>query len=494
MEDYTTASGSTSTEENVEIVIVPPNKQMDEFNVNVSVDSSMIEEETGLLLQNSISFSKDDWNTVEKIYKEEDIDIPVKLSKDGGTALHIAVAEGHTDFVKKLLEKMNKQDLAVKNNASNTAFFLAAASKRVEIVKAMMKKNEDIVKIRGDNDILPLHKATLIGDKETVEYLYEATADEILDHDNDHIELLISLINRSWYDNGQEIPDSAFELVECLWKQVMLLVLDDSQILEIIRKPWSLIFEAAKQGNLRFLDIIFSRYPDLMFEVDENNYTILHVAVMYLRRNIFNAMYHISPFNNLVVQDTNKEGNNILHLAAKLPPVETPDIESLALHYKMQIEMRWFKRVKRILHPVVAEAKNNEGKTPRALSTEQHNELRAKADKWAKDIANACIMGSTLIATVVFAALFTLLSLPDVKKADFNGQVPVDLALGLNLLTYSVEAMMVVFSATMFIVFKDGWLWVPVLLTVMAIFTALMFVGKTWTANGELLHSVNENW
>ncbi|XP_031269161.1 uncharacterized protein LOC116127669 [Pistacia vera] len=155
-----------------------------EFNVNVLVDSSTIEEETVLLLQNSISFSKEierrsrhfklyraalegDWNTTERIYKEEDIDILVKLSKDGGTALHISAAARHTGFVKKLLEKMNKEDLAVKNNAGNMAFFLAVASERVEIFKAMMKKNEDRVKIRGANDILPLHKAALIGDKET---------------------------------------------------------------------------------------------------------------------------------------------------------------------------------------------------------------------------------------------------------------------------------------------------------------------------------------
>ncbi|XP_031247658.1 ankyrin repeat-containing protein NPR4-like [Pistacia vera] len=671
MTDYAAASGCTSTEEKVEIVIAAPNKKMDEFNVNVPVDSSTIEEETVLLLQNSISFSKEierrsrhfklyraalegDWNTAEKIYKEEGIDIPVKLSKDGGTALHISAAAGHTGFVKKLLEKMNKEDLAVKNNAGNTAFFLAVASERVEIVRAMMKKNEDIVKIRGDNDILPLHKAALIGDKEMVEYLYEATADVILDHDNDRIELLISLINRSWYDaalhlverhpqialardkneetalhrlarlpvltrvldlnsievckksaiylynevkrdvtkrcqsmlgmqrvkernklslrdqmnereqqmnekrqsrtkrlgwrhrvyeakrqvhyTGQEIPDSAFELVECLWKQVMLLVLDDCQILEIIRKPRSLIFEAAKQGNLRFLDIIFSRYPDLMFEVDENNYTILHVAVMYRRRNIFNAMYHIGPFKDLVVRDTDKEGNNILHLAAKLPPVDTPDIESPALPYKMEREMWWFEGVKRILHPVVAEAKNNEEKTPRALFTEQHKELREKAEKWTKDNATACIMASTIITTVVFAALFTvpggtnenigtpiflrrasfivfaisdtialLLSSSSItmfvsvissrcEEADFHlRRITNDLALGVNLLLYSVEAMMVVFSATMFIVFKDGWLWVPVLLTVMVVFSTLMNVGKTWTVGGEVLHYVNEN-
>ncbi|XP_031275015.1 ankyrin repeat-containing protein NPR4-like [Pistacia vera] len=641
MEYYAAASGSTSIEENVEIVIVPPNKQMDEI------------ERRNRRFKLYRAASRGDWNTAERIYKEDEINIPVMLSKDGGTDLHIAAAAGHTGFVKKLLEQMNKEDLAVKNNAGNTAFFLAAASKKVEIVKAMMKKNEDIVKIRGDNDILQLHKAALIGDKETVEYLYEANADEILDHDNDHIELLISLINRGWYDValqlverhpqialardkneetalhrlarlpvltrildfnsikvcknsaiylynevkrdvinrcqsmlrmqrvkernklslrdqmneneqqmnekkqsrkkrlgwryqvyeaqsqvhyiGEEIPDSAFELVECLWKQVMLLVLDDFQILEIIKKPRSLIFEAAKQGSLRFLDIIFSRYPDLMFEVDENNHTILHVAVMYRRNNIFNTMYGIGLFKDFIVQDTDKEGNNILHLAAKLPPVDSPDIESPALPNKMEREMWWFEGVKKILHPVVAEAKNKEGKTPRALFTEQHKELRENASKWTKDIANAGIMVSAIIATMLFAALFTvpggtnknkgtpnflrrasfivfaisdtialLLSSFSItmflsvissrcEEADFFWRLTTDLGVGINLLLYSVEAMGVVFSATMFIVFKDGWLWVPVLLTVMAVFTMLMYVSKTWTVTEEVRHSVNKN-
>ncbi|KAJ0016961.1 hypothetical protein Pint_12269 [Pistacia integerrima] len=127
-------------------------------------------------------------------------------------ALHIAAAAGHTGFVKKLLEHMNKEALAVKNNAGNTGFFLAAASKRVEIVKAMVKKNEDIINIRGDNGMLPLHKAALIGDKETVEYLYKATRDEILDHDNDRIELLISLINRGLYDIALDLVQRHPEL------------------------------------------------------------------------------------------------------------------------------------------------------------------------------------------------------------------------------------------------------------------------------------------
>ncbi|KAJ0018398.1 hypothetical protein Pint_12348 [Pistacia integerrima] len=474
----------------------------------------MIEEETVLLLQNSISFSKEierrsrhfklyrgalegDWNTTERIYKEEDIDIPVKLSKDGAPLSIFQLQQGTLVF-----SNWRQKD---------------------------------------------------------VEYLYEATADVILDHDNDLIELLISLINRGWYDvslhlverhpqialardkneetalhrlarlpvltrildfnaiknckksaiylyTGQEIPDSAFELVECLWKQVMLLVLDDYP-------DWKLL------ENL----------------VDENNYTILHAAVRYRRRNIFNAMYHIGPFKDLLVRNTDKEGNNILHLAAKLPPVDTPDIESLVVTCLLKREIWWFEGVKRILHPVVAEAKNNERKTPRALFTEQYKELREKADKWTKKTANACIMVLVIIAIVVFATLFTvpggtkenigtpnflrrasfivfaisdtialLLSSYSItmflsvissrcEEADFFWPIGGDFARGMFSVLYSVEAMMGAFSATMFIVFKDGWLWVPVLLAIMVVFTTLMYVGKTLTINGEVLHAVYEN-
>ncbi|XP_031282076.1 ankyrin repeat-containing protein ITN1-like [Pistacia vera] len=444
------------------------------------------------------------------------------------------------DFVKKLLEKMNKR-ISCKNNAGNMAFFLAAASERVEIVKAMMKKNEDIVKIRGDNDIYR-SQAALIGDKEMVKERNEMSLRDRMNEREQRMNETkqrrkrlgwLCRIKEAEY-TGQEIPNSAFELFECLWEQVMLL--DDSQILEIIRKPWSLIFEATKQGNLQFLNIIFSTYPDLMFEVDENQYTILHFAIMYRSSNIFTAMCDIGLFKDFVARVTNKKGNNILHLATNLSPVDRPDVESPIVHLKMAIEMEWFERVKRILHPVVAEAKNKEGKTARAIFTEQHKELRNKVDKWTKKIANACIMESTLIATMVFAALFTIPSgtneeigtLHFVRRAsfivfaisdtialllscssllmflavissrcedvDFLRRVLYDLGWGLQLLLFFVEAMMVVFCATMFIVFKDGFLWMPILLMVMAIFAIFLYVGKTYNVAVEVSHSIHENW
>ncbi|KAJ0018776.1 hypothetical protein Pint_12318 [Pistacia integerrima] len=81
----------------------------------------------------------------------------------------------------------------------SNCFFLAAASGEVDIAEAMMEKHGDLVMIRGKDDMLPLHKAALMGNEEMVEYLCQATGYKLLDHDNDLIELFVSLINRRLY-------------------------------------------------------------------------------------------------------------------------------------------------------------------------------------------------------------------------------------------------------------------------------------------------------
>ncbi|KAJ0018096.1 hypothetical protein Pint_12337 [Pistacia integerrima] len=422
-----TSGSKEIVEESVVIVSCPAYEEMDEIETRKRH------------FKLYLAALKGDWDTAERIYKEDKIDLTVKLSKRGDTTLHIAVAAQRTSFVIKLVEQMKKEDLAIKNNSGNSAFFLAAASHSVEIVKAMIEKNEDVVTTRGDDHMLPLHKAALTGDKEIVEYLYEATRDELLDS-NDRFELLVNLINSGLYDvaldlvdthpeiatiRGKnektalhylarmpvptptfcvspvrrwkrlviytvkevrrtmqwvkdreeqrnslrnrkkqrekqwrksvslraqmdelisrsyflnaETPQAAIELTKCLWKQVILL--DDSQILNIIRKPWPLIFEAAKQGNLAFINIMLGAYPDLVFEVDENHYSIFHFAVMYRQLNIFNIIYDIGSFKDLLVQKTDEKGNNILHLAAKLPAKDLSDSESGEAAVQLQEEL-----------------------------------------------------------------------------------------------------------------------------------------------------------
>ncbi|KAF8400258.1 hypothetical protein HHK36_013555 [Tetracentron sinense] len=54
------------------------------------------------------------------------------------------------------------------------------------------------------------------------------------------------------------------------------------------------------------------------------------------------------------------------------------------------------------------EQKNKADKTPRELLTEEHKELVKAAEKWMKGTASSCMVVATLIATVMFAAAFTV--------------------------------------------------------------------------------------
>ncbi|KAJ0018391.1 hypothetical protein Pint_12345 [Pistacia integerrima] len=231
----TFASGNGSNEE-VEIVIASPYGQLADKQTRIRHLK---------LYQAAL---RGDWSMAEGIYKKHKNDIRVRISKEGDTALHIAAAAEQTDFLKNLVDNINKEDLATINNAGNTAFCLAAVSGNVELAQVMMNKmkkedlttkkgagktayclsvesqkvelpnmieestnlayvlerSRNLAMIRGRNEMLPLSMAALFGHKEMVQCLYEATDDESL-YDNDRIELLITLISNDLLERHSEL-------------------------------------------------------------------------------------------------------------------------------------------------------------------------------------------------------------------------------------------------------------------------------------------------
>lgn len=138
-----------------------------------------------------------DWNTADGIYKTHPEDIRARMSKGEDTALHIAASAKHIDFVNELVNKMTKEDLALKNSVGNTALCLAATTGMVELADLMLDKDASLAIIRGSEDMLPLHMAALLGHRAMVLHLYQVT-DSIL-NDEDRIDLLITLINTDLY-------------------------------------------------------------------------------------------------------------------------------------------------------------------------------------------------------------------------------------------------------------------------------------------------------
>nr|GEV12849.1 ankyrin repeat-containing protein [Tanacetum cinerariifolium] len=64
--------------------------------------------------------------------------------------------------------------------------------------------------------------------------------------------------------------------------------------------------------------------------------------------------------------------------------------------------------VESMIPPSYRERKNKDGLTPHELFTKEHRELVAKGEEWMKGTASQCMVVAALIATIVFAAAFTV--------------------------------------------------------------------------------------
>lgn len=162
---------------------------------------------------------------------------------------------------------------------------------------------------------------------------------------------------------------------------------------------------------------------------------------------------------------------------------------------------------------------NNQGKSPQELFTDEHTKLMEKGETWMRQTAAQCMVVAALIATIMFAAAFTLpggnnddnghpilmkksafkvfvvtdaislctscasllmfLAILTARYAenDFLRSLPVKLIVGLVTLFISIANMMIAFGASFFLLYARSMKWVPVLVTVLAGLPVILFVG-----------------
>lgn len=162
---------------------------------------------------------------------------------------------------------------------------------------------------------------------------------------------------------------------------------------------------------------------------------------------------------------------------------------------------------------------NYHGKTYWEIFMEKHKELLNNGEKWVKETANSCMLVSTLIATVLFAAAFTVpggndnnTGIPLLLGNDsllvfaildmlglfssmtaiilflailtsqyecegFLESLPKKIIVGLSFLFLSLAFMLVAFVATLTIVLDKRLEWVFIPITLLASLTVVLFLG-----------------
>ncbi|KAM1072911.1 hypothetical protein ACFX15_017495 [Malus domestica] len=209
--------------------------------------------------------------------------------------------------------------------------------------------------------------------------------------------------------------------------------------------------------------------------------------------------------------------NGIVEIITKLAPL--PQLSSISgAALQMQRELQWFKEVEKLVHPYYKESRNQNGESARELFTKEHKLLAESGEKWLKDTSNSCMLVSTLVATVVFAAAFTVPGCNDNEGApiflqkksaiflvfvvsdtvalfssltsllmflsiltaryaeeDFLESLPKRLIIGLGTLFFAIAATMVAFGPTLSIVLSKRFNGVSVPITLLASFPVTLF-------------------
>ncbi|KAI3932429.1 hypothetical protein MKW92_030706 [Papaver armeniacum] len=215
-----------------------------------------------------------------------------------------------------------------------------------------------------------------------------------------------------------------------------------------------------------------------------------------------------------LVSRIDNDGNTILHYAAKLaPPAQLNLVPGVAI--QMQRELQWFKGVESIMSENDRFKRNKKGETAQFVFSEEHKKLVKEGEDWMKDTSGSCMIVTALIATVAFAAAFTVpggnisdsnnpengspvflgkdtftvfvvadtialtSSVTSVlmflaiytsryAEVDFLRSLPQKLIIGLATLFISMAAILVAFCASLFIVVGDKFPLLPIALFVCA--------------------------
>ncbi|KAL5755724.1 hypothetical protein ACOSQ2_020470 [Xanthoceras sorbifolium] len=335
--------------------------------------------------------------------------------------------------------------------------------------------------------------------------------------------------------------ECAVELVNIICMQLSHMSYQQTE--DFLQNP-PILGKAVEVGIEEIVRILLQHFTDLLYCEPLPQRNLLDIAVENRQEKIVNIIKEISPTiartlcarpavsrNTIPLVailisptaarnlwgDLVESKNTTLHLAGKLAPAfKLYSVSGAAL--QMQRELQWFKEVEKITFPFLRECSNDDHETPKDVFKREHKELVDQGEKWTKDTANSSMLVSTLIATVLFAAAFTipggnindkgipiflqtnafmifaisnaiglfasltsLLMFLAILTArytveDFLESLPKKLIIGLGSLFFAIAAMIIAFGATLTIVLSERWQWVAMPITLLASFPVAIFV------------------
>ncbi|XAR54708.1 hypothetical protein NMG60_11029970 [Bertholletia excelsa] len=123
--------------------------------------------------------TKGDWESVAPTDENYRCALIAEMKMSGEPVLHMAVAMGEKaiHFVEELVKVMRADEIKVRDRYGRTALHIAAAVGNTKAANMLVQKNEDLLHERCDRQRLPATQAAVFAQRETLDYLISAAAD-----------------------------------------------------------------------------------------------------------------------------------------------------------------------------------------------------------------------------------------------------------------------------------------------------------------------------
>ncbi|KAM0052635.1 putative ankyrin repeat-containing domain, PGG domain, ankyrin repeat-containing domain superfamily [Helianthus debilis subsp. tardiflorus] len=348
--------------------------------------------------------------------------------KRGDSVLHLACRGGNLSKVIEILQSLGLDALSKQNQEGETPLYVAAENGHVHVVGQFLKHLDlQTASIAANNGYDPFHIAAKQGHLEVLRELLNSFPNLVMTTDSSNSTALHTAAAQGHVD-------------------VVNLLLDaDSNLAKIARNNGKTVLHtAARMGHLEVAKSVLNKDPSIGFRNDKKGQTALHMAVK--GQNMDMVVELIKPDPTVLSLEDNK-GNTALHIATKKGRtkivkclVSFEDINVNAVNKAGETPLDIAENVKlteliNILKEAGAAHSKDYGKPPSAAKQLKQTVSDIKHDvqsqirqtrntgfrvrKIAKKVKKLHISGlnnainsatvvAVLIATVAFAAIFTI--------------------------------------------------------------------------------------
>ncbi|KAK7257760.1 hypothetical protein RIF29_31975 [Crotalaria pallida] len=318
-----------------------------------------------------------------------------KQNQAGETALYVAAEYGHVDMVREMIQYYDLADAGIKARNGFDALHIAAKQGHLDVLKILMEARPELSMTVDPSNTTALHTAATQGHTEIVNFLLEAGSS-------------LATIARS---NGKTALHSAsrnghLQVVKAIAEK------EPGVAIRTDKKGQTALHMAVKGQSLEVVEELIKAEPSSINMVDNKGNTALHIATRKGRSQIVKLLLGQSETDTKVV---NRSGETALDTAEKNGQSE---VKAILLEHgvlsakaiKPQPTTATARELKQTVSDIKHEVHHQLEHTRQTRKRVQGiakrlNKMHAEG---LNNAINSTTVVAVLIATVAFAAIFTV--------------------------------------------------------------------------------------